>query len=273
MNRTLAGAGRVVVRLLVAVGVVASGCASPRRSSARAAPVLATCLALVAGCSDKPESVAPDATAPATLGAHALVFQRIDGGRTVMATPELATQATGSTFVVSVGRGDARAFSAPTDNRGNAYQALGTWHPYTRWPSSGTAVYVAAGGTGGAGHVVSTTTPANDEVTLSVVEVKGRAVVDAQWAEVLAGTPLTSPKVTTTGPATLVAFWWGDAGVQGDKTAVPDAGFAVVDSVLASGALVQAATAVKQVTQAGTYEVTWTSTPQQGAQLYLLAVQ
>ncbi|HVK84497.1 MAG TPA: hypothetical protein VM513_10350 [Kofleriaceae bacterium] len=37
--------------------------------------------------------------------------------------------------------------------------------------------------------------------------------------------------MTTTGPATLVAFWWGDGGVWGDKTAVPNNGFVVVVAV------------------------------------------
>jgi hypothetical protein len=36
---------------------------------------------------------------------------------------------------------------------------------------------------------------------------------------------------------------------------------------------VQCAVAAKNVTAAGTYNVTWTSTPVQGAQLWLIAVQ
>lgn len=58
-----------------------------------------------------------------------------------------------------------------------------------------------------------------------------------------------------------------------NKTAVPNNGFTVIDSVLAEGELVQAAVAVKNVAQAGTYDGTWTATPRQGAQLYLVAVQ
>lgn len=208
------------------------------------------------------------------LGEHALVFQRIDGGRATLSTPPLSTAATGSMLLVSVGRGAASAFSLPTDNKGNAaFTQLGVMHTYTRWPSSGTAVYALPNAVGGAGHVVSTSTPPSDEVTMSVVEVKGGRVVDFEWNEVLAGKPLTSLNVTTTGPATLVAFWWGDAGVQGKKTAVPDQGFLVIDSVLEEGALVQSATAIKQVPGAGEYNVTWVSTPQQGAQLWLVAIE
>jgi len=54
---------------------------------------------------------------------------------------------------------------------------------------------------------------------------------------------------------------------------VPDNGFVVVDSVLAAGALVQCAVAVREVADAGTYDVTWTATPTQGAQLWIVAVQ
>jgi hypothetical protein len=208
------------------------------------------------------------------LGAHSLAFQRIDGGRATISTPALTTQGSGSLVLASVGRGDARAFTAPTDNKGNTFGQVGTTHRYTRWPGSGTALYAMPAAAGGAGHVVSVATPPTDEVTLAVVEVKGGGqIIDSTWAEVAAGRPLTSPSVHTTAPATLVAFWWGDADVSGDKTAVPDQGFTVLDSVLEAGALVQAAVAIKQVPGAGEYNVTWVSTPTQGAQLYLVAIQ
>jgi hypothetical protein len=96
---------------------------------------------------------------------------------------------------------------------------------------------------------------------------------DAAWSEVLAGDALTSRKVTTTGPATLVAFWWGDAGVRFEKRAVPDSGFQIVDSVLEEGALVQCAVAVKRVEAAGSYDVTWRASPVQGAQLWIVAIE
>jgi hypothetical protein len=211
---------------------------------------------------------------PATLGAHAIAFQRLNGGLSTLSTPALATKATGSTIVVSVGRGAFSAFALPTDNKGNApYMPQGA-HTYTRYPDSGTALYTFANAQGGAGHVVSASTPPSDEITLAAVEVTGTRVQQVEWSEVLvANLPLTSKKVTTTGPATLVAFWWGDAGVDSNKTAVPNNGFVVIDSVLASGALVQSAVAVKQVTAPGSYDVTWTSTPAQGAQLWIVAIQ
>ena len=208
------------------------------------------------------------------LGAHVLAYHRLHAGVTPLTTPAIATAGSGSTIVVSIGRGALAATAAPTDSRGNSYAQLGTAHPYTNWSSSGTSLYAATAISGGAGHTISATTPADDEITLAAVEVvDGAAVHDAQWNEVLAPAPLRSRSVTTTGPATLVAFWWGDAGVEQDKTAVPDNGFVVVDSVLAAGALVQCAVAVREVADAGTYDVTWTATPTQGAQLWIVAVQ
>jgi hypothetical protein len=234
----------------------------------------------LSGCGSDKMTLTADAPinveAPPSVGAHALVFQRQSApqGKATISTPALTTAATGSTILVSQGRGILTAFELPTDNKGNApYVQLGQAHPYDRYRDSGTALYAFAKVKGGSGHVISANTPPSDEITLSAVEVKGTVIQDFQWKEVLMGSPLTSPKVTTTGPATLVAWWWGDAGVDSNKTAVPNNGFQVIDSVLVSGALVQSAVAVKEVTAAGSYDVTWTSTPVQGAQLWIVAVQ
>lgn len=208
------------------------------------------------------------------LGAHGLAFHRYQSNSpTTISSPALNTQATNSTMIVSTGRGNRHVFEAPTDNKGNpAYQELGR-HAYTRWADSGTAVYASTAMIGGSGHVVRNGTPSDDEITLAAVEVvNATRVQQFVWSEELQA-PLTSQSVTTTGPATLVAFWWGDFGVDNNKTAVPNNGFTVIDSVLQQGALVQCAVAVKNVTEAGTYNVTWTATPAQGAQLWLIAVE
>lgn len=216
---------------------------------------------------------APASSAPA-LGAHELSFNRDGVSSPTLSTSPISTRASGSTLLVCVGRG-LLAASLPTDNAGNAFVQLDVPHIYTLWPSSGTGLYACAQALGRDGHVITAEKPkVTDETTLTAVEiVNGGIVRDVQWREALSGQPLTSASVTTSGPALLVAWWWGDAGVDLDKTAVPDSGFTVIDSVLAAGALVQCAVAVRQVDAAGTYNVTWTSTPQQGAQLWLAAVQ
>lgn len=178
-------------------------------------------------------------------------------------------------MLVCIGRGLVTAHANPADNMGNAYAQLGSAHVYTNWPKSGTALYACERANGGPGHFFTAAKPiAADETTLTAVEVlNGGLIQDVQWSEVLAGRPLTSPSVTTTGPALLIAWWWGDADVAFDKTAVPDSGFAVIDSILLEGALVQCAVAVRQIGSAGTYQVTWQCSPVQGAQLWIAAIQ
>lgn len=58
-------------------------------------------------------------------------------------------------------------------------------------------------------------------------------------------------------------------------TAVPNHGFKVIDQYLdlPPNSGVQAAVAVKQVDRPGTWDVSWTGTPAQGAILWLFAFQ
>lgn len=210
------------------------------------------------------------------VGAHGLAYYGYGANQNAsIDSPALSTKPSGSVLVVSSGRGDLSAANAPTDNKGNApFMALGTPHPYTLWPTSGTDVHAFVGAIGGDNHVVTTATAPGDEVTLAVVEVEnGSHIQAAEWVERLKGQAITSAKVTTTGPATLVAFWWGDADVGGDKVATPSDGFVVLDAIGNAGALVQGFVAAKDVDAPGTYDVTWTATPDQGAQLWLVAVQ
>ena len=209
------------------------------------------------------------------LGAHGLSFFRYDvNSPTTISSPVMSTQPANSTMIESIGRGNFSAHALPTDTKGNTpYQRLDTEHTYSRWATSGTGAYAFPNLAGGNGHQVTASTPSDDEITLAAVEVVNAGTVhQVVWSEVLAA-PLTSRSVTTTGPATLVAFWWGDAGVDMNKTATPNNGFVLIDAILMSGALVQCAVAVKNVSAAGTYDVTWTATPAQGAQLWLIAVQ
>lgn len=210
------------------------------------------------------------------IGEHALSYYYLSANdSTHLSTRPMATRATGSTMLVGVGRGKFSEFSAQlTDNKGSgAYQQLGAAHPYTSWSTSGTALYACPSVNGGNGHVVSVGTSAWQELTMVAVEVtNGGTVQDFTWNEVLAGHPLKSGSVTTTGPAVLVAFWWGD-GSQGPHTVTPNNGFVLTESVLLSGWVVQCAVAMRAVTEAGTYDVTWTESPDQGAQLWLVAVQ
>lgn len=86
------------------------------------------------------------------------------------------------------------------------------------------------------------------------------------------GSMLTSASVTTTWPATLLAFWFGDqSGLH--HSAVPNNGFQIIENFvdLPPNSAVQCVVAARQVTAAGTYNVSWANSPQQGAPLWLLA--
>jgi hypothetical protein len=213
-----------------------------------------------------------------TVGAHTFTNYNLgENSKLAISTSALSTQPSGSTMLVCIGRGDISAFTqVPTDNKGNApYVQLGSTHAYIPlYPESGTALYAFPSAAGGMGHVVTASTVARDEVTLDAVEVKNGGVIqDYKWNEVLQGHPLTTLDVTTTGPATLVAFWWGDGNQYFVHTAVPDSGFKLIDSLGPLGSYVQTAVATKDVAAPGTYHLTWDSGGNEGAQLWLVAVQ
>jgi len=242
--------------------------------------MIACGLALLVGCASSPAQPDVPGHTPGMpgLGAHALNHYVQGATSAPSISAAMTTQPSGSTIVVSVGRGIIEQFELPTDNKGNApYQQQDTTHNYNHYTTSGTALYAFASAAGGPDFQVNAGTSASDEITLAAVEIiEGTRIQAVAWNEVVQGAtevPVTSKSVTTTGPAALVAFWWGDAPVPNDKTAVPNNGFVVVDSILKEGPLVQCAVAVKNVPAAGTYDVTWKATPVQGAQLWLIAVQ
>ncbi len=193
---------------------------------------------------------------------------------TQISTVPLTTQSTGSVIVTSVGNGTFTALRAPTDNKGNSYAQVGTAHTYgVLYPDSGTALYADTTVTGGANHVITAPQPqTGQEITFAAVEVRNASTVNAVW-NYPTSAPVTSVSVTTTGPAVLIAFWWGDGDGSVPHNAVPNNGFTVIGSVNAAGSLVQCFVATRTVAAAGTYNVTWTSTTDPGAQLYLVAVQ
>jgi hypothetical protein len=221
-------------------------------------------------------SAGPDAgaTSVPTLSGHVMVFNPYGGAASVITTTAIATPPTGATILISTGRGNLSAATAPTDNKGNTFVQVGQNHMYTMWPGSGTHLYAAVNSKGGTGHLFSSSVAGNDEVTMPVVVVRNGGVIqDFKWNEVPKGSPLKTLRVTTTGPATLVAFWWGDGNVDFVHQAVPNNGFVPLDSLLMTGALVQVAVAWRDVASAGSYDVTWDSADQEGAQLWLVAVQ
>jgi hypothetical protein len=216
-----------------------------------------------------------NSTAAPTVGAHTLAFFPCNSSGGLTTSP-ITTRISGCTLLGWVGRGDTNGFTGtvPLDNKTNSFKLIGSVHDYSPlYPESGEALYSVLSAVGGGGYRATAPMPAGgDEITLAVVEVKdGGIIQDAQFNKVL-GPPHTSQNVTTAGPATLVAIWAGDSG-GASVTATPNNGFAIIDSQLQSSCEVEAAVATKDVAAAGTYNVTWTATPSQGAHLWLVAVE
>lgn len=202
-------------------------------------------------CSGSDDATTPIVVVPSGLGAHALEYARFGSTVAQVSAVPLTAQATGSTLIVSVGRGEISGHRPPTDNRGNTFVQQGTAHAYTRYAFSGTALYAAPSVSGGSNHIVTTSHVSGDETTMAVVEVPGGGSITQRWSEVLVGNPLTSKSIVATGPAKLIAFWWRDADGSVPHTVAANNGFTVIDSFLDSGNLVQRAVAVKTVLAAG----------------------
>jgi hypothetical protein len=192
----------------------------------------------------------------------------------------------GSLILVGVARGVwESAPSAPTDFYGNAYTTVEGPHPYAAFPDARTGLFAASDARGGAGHMWSAAWGdvggTGDEVTLSAVEVRGaRGIESASWIEREGAPSLTSEPVTTSGPALLLAWWWGTGRVLPEGSlhvAVPEGGFELVPGAtglrsLGTNGYIQVAVASRTVDAAGSYQVTWTGDGE-GAQLYLVAVR
>jgi hypothetical protein len=220
--------------------------------------------------------------APSTipsLGAHGGDWD-IQWSGTSPQTVTITTQATGSSLIVFA-FSDPGIYDTPTDNKSNTFSLLessgyhgGLWAPFTM------EVYGKAGAAGGSGHAVSITKSSpSEESTLIVIEAKGgntiRDTSIVTRAGAGAGVAYTSGDVTTTGKALLVAAWGGDGGVGlTDQTATPGAGWQTVEALFLGGtAYIQAAVAVRHVSAAGTYSCDWTPVENQGAILFLAAVE
>lgn len=213
----------------------------------------------------------------------------------------MRTRPSGSSFLVLVSSFSSNA-SAPIDSYGNTWTPLGPAVVYDGYQGRfDVRAYVSLDGRGGPHHTVSVTkkgVPAG-EITVPFVEIRDASVLQDvarsypaltllqrgvakvrrtlhRWApgSVSADGHATSGEVTTTGPATLIAVWWGDANIH-HMEAIPGNGFTVIDRFvqLPPESGVQCVVAYRQVDAAGTYHVDWTTRPAQRAILWLFAFQ
>lgn len=216
------------------------------------------------------------ATPPPALGAHVFVGQPEGLGTNPVVTPAIGTNESGSVFIV-FNAGYASNDARPTDNYGNLWRPLGKTVTYEGYDAFNVKAYYAIGGKGGPGHSVKLDKPGNSrgELSLPFVEVM-HATQPPKVVQVYApsSNAMRSGSITVDGPATLLAFWWGDGGVK-RMTVTPGNGFTTIDEFtrLPDESGVQGVVAWKQVDQAGTYDVSWNVEPAQGAALWIVAVR
>ena len=233
---------------------------------------------LIAGAgATQASDTAPAVQAVPSLGAHALLTHSEGMGVSPAITSPIDTQSTGSSLIVLNG-GYAGNADKPVDSYANRWKRVGDTVVYNGYSGAFTvSAYTAVSAKGGAGHTVSIAKRANPtgEISVPFIEVMHAGVLQDMAQNYPApGLVLTSGNVTTTGPATLVAVWWGDAGVK-RMTTRPDHEFTLIDSYLTlpDNSGVQVAVAYRQVASAGTYNVSWIGSPIQGAILWLFAFQ
>ena len=211
------------------------------------------------------------------LGSHTLLGQEEGSAVSPAVTSPINTQANGSSFI-AFNAGYASNNAMPTDNKGNVWSAFGAPAIYRGYGGVfDVKAYLVLAGHGGASHSVSIVKNGNasGELTLPFVEIANAAeLVDVASNYPPAGATATSGSITTTGPATLVAFWWGDGGGL-VHSAIPDNGFTIIENfvLLPPNSAVQGVVAYREVSAAGTYHVTWTQSPEEGAPLWLFAFQ
>lgn len=226
-------------------------------------------------------SIAPQVTAsdptPPSLGAHVFLGQGEGLGISPAMTPPVDTRSRGSVFVV-FNAGYASNDASPRDTYDNRWDTLGRAMSYANYGDRfDVKAYVALDGKGGINHSVSVIKRGEPrgELSLPFVEVRNASRVQA-LAQSYAGPSLVvaSGEIHVDGPATLLAFWWGDGGVK-RMTATPGDGFQLIDAFveLPDESGVQGAVAWRQVDSAGTYRVHWTAAPVQGAALWIIAIR
>lgn len=188
--------------------------------------------------------------------------------------------AASTTIVVVTGGALGDLATAPTDNKGNTYTAVGAAEEYARWPGYGIRAWICLDAGGGANHAISQQfgqTNGFDEVTICAWEVRGAELLQASAiVERASATTAVCGSVSTTAPAVILQAWSGDA-TTGATSSVSISDGTVIDTTTLvdhpNGYVpIAMAYAAKTSPQSG-YAPTWTHSPTQGAIVVTVALQ
>jgi hypothetical protein len=295
----LAGAGTID-------GAPVSGTASitlagDTASASAAAAVTGTAAATLAG-----DVLVAAGAGPSVLGIHsvtsAIALFGVTGGTTLTAPggkpltgggtidPDGRTlvnwdpPASGATFYAVVARPKS-ATKSISDNKGNTWSQIGTAQDYQPASSWETAVYQVFNAAGGSNTIVTIPNLVTEEATLIVVALEQANLLKAHVTGYSAtAVTITSPSITTSGPALLLFTLFGDGPVLGGTgtegtpltiTVTSPAGTVVVESRIINhnGGWIQAWMCRLLVAGAGTYSITVTQGRAEGGRWYVAAYQ
>lgn len=168
----------------------------------------------------------------------------------------------------------------PTDNQGNTFTQIGIAEEYLDWSGYGSTTWLITNGVGGTNHNFDCSVTNFDEHSVVVAEFSGQGlVVEDMAVKHVANSggsgSLTADPVITAGPAYIIAIWGGSGPVgAGNHVVTANNGFTLLESFGTDdpNGYVQFYFFAKRVTVGGTYDVTFTQTPSQGAIMTMIAL-
>jgi hypothetical protein len=268
-NGTTASSGGTSSGAATAAAVGAALAASPG-----AAAGAATTAAVGAALASSGGSAAGVATALMSavsgFGLGAYGAQRVTYGTAAgTVTVTLATQPSGSAFLVGVGGNLSDLATTVTDTEGNVWVERGSFE-FTQWAGYGCVYYQCVGGTGDASHGFAQQfgqTLGFDEATIAAVEIKQAAwVEDFGSGETSSGSAVPTPAVDAQSEAEWIVMATGDAPTGTTAAYSPSNGLAVIHDTTGiddPDGYVPMVLLRRRVSAPGTYQSTIGITPAQ----------
>lgn len=194
-----------------------------------------------------------------SIGVHA---SNAATANTTLATSGVATQASGSTFVICAIIHSTATVSSIGDNKGNTYTVMGSTVAGNAG-SNKLVRYYCQNGTGGSGHTATITTNVATGPSIFFVELigcktSGGPSIANQNQD--SASPYTSPSSgSLTNNAALVSIFVGSS-EQAGTTNAESSGFTVQETVTDGANFWTGALATRVGSAASTYQASWTET-------------
>jgi hypothetical protein len=212
------------------------------------------------------------------VGAHGKDVD-LDTQGTSPSTVAIDTQATGSVCIAFLS-GQHTGMSTPSDNKGNTFTQRGPDADYGGlWTGFGLEIWAVDSCAGGTSHTLSVTkTLSTQESSIAFIEISDASSVvtpvQSYNSSAGAGVEVDGPNITVDGPAIICSAASGDGNSSTtNQTLTPSRGTLVESSFIALTDYVPFAIACDTVTEAGTYDIDWTPTFNQGMAKITWAVQ